>query len=759
MYIKVKNAMSGSTAMLTVSKLTSIKDVRLLVQEKMNVEPKMQRFFFQGKQLEDDYSLFDYNVQVNDIIQLMVRQPLGESQVDNLPSKEESNKKDNKMKEEKEEEEEKVIPVVTEAESEVFKKDEHVDVKDNNTGAWFEAIVKKITTNDTVKGGDGLTYHVLYEGYEEEIKEDHVKVCVEQIRPRARTIVPLTDVDLGHKVFVNYNLEDVEERGFWYDGEVTGMRCTQSNKSLTVSLKVGGGEVKKDCKIVFLDEIMKAEAAPKLANRQIVNLVTGDDQPSDGKCKGCNGNRARRCKECGCRKCGGKEDPDSQIMCDECDMAYHLSCLGLTSIPDVEEWFCPDCKNDDDIVGGRVKMGKKKAGANTQGTKRDWGQGFATVGRTKVCNKVDKDHFGPIPGVEVGMSWLFRIQVSEEGIHRPPVGGIAGTAKFGCQSLVLAGGYEDDVDDGEYFTYTGSGGRDLSGNKRTAEQSSDQKLEKSNAAIARNCKARFNPVDGADAGDDWKEGKPIRVIRNYKGSKHSQYAPEEGNRYDGIYKVVKYWAEKGNSGFKVWRYLLKRDDPSPAPWTDEGKKIIEDEGYAMIYPPGYLEAQAAKEKEAEGKTPAKGKKRKKNEPEDVDDSFINDENENEETDSPVSKKKKTVTYKLSDEWVALMDADTNNKALWDQVKDKGAANKKELTDYVEEIFCCIICQDIVYKPVTTPCKHNICLSCLERSYAAGQKTCPSCRADLGDDYLSTKPTNPDLKKVLNTIFPGYEAGR
>ena len=50
--------------------------------------------------------------------------------------------------------------------------------------------------------------------------------------------------------------------------------------------------------------------------------------------------------------------------------------------------------------------------------------------------------------------------------------GIAGTATEGCPSLVLGGGYEDDVDDGDSFTYTGSGGRDLSGNKRTAPQSS-----------------------------------------------------------------------------------------------------------------------------------------------------------------------------------------------------------------------------------------------------------------------------------------------
>lgn len=45
------------------------------------------------------------------------------------------------------------------------------------------------------------------------------------------------------------------------------------------------------------------------------------------------------------------------------------------------------------------------------------------------------------------------------------------TASFGCcpymQSVVLSGGYEDDKDEGEWFLYTGSGGRDLSGNKRT----------------------------------------------------------------------------------------------------------------------------------------------------------------------------------------------------------------------------------------------------------------------------------------------------
>ncbi len=66
--------------------------------------------------------------------------------------------------------------------------------------------------------------------------------------------------------------------------------------------------------------------------------------------------------------------------------------------------------------------------------------------------------------------------MSESGVHRPHVAGIHGREDDGAYSIVLSGGYNDDQDNGEEFTYSGSGGRDLSGNKRTAKQSMDQKL-------------------------------------------------------------------------------------------------------------------------------------------------------------------------------------------------------------------------------------------------------------------------------------------
>lgn len=160
--------------------------------------------------------------------------------------------------------------------------------------------------------------------------------------------------------------------------------------------------------------------------------------------------------------------------------------------------------------------------------------------------------FGSIPGVPVGSEWDTRMEVNYCGIHRPTVAGIHGSTTEGCYSLALSGGYDDDIDDGETFTYTGSGGRDLRGTKanpknlRTAPQTSDQKFEGPNLAL----KVSF------------EKQRPIRVIRGYKN--RSPYAPLEGYRYDGLYKVVKVWQEPGKSGYLICRFKLTRLPNQPA---------------------------------------------------------------------------------------------------------------------------------------------------------------------------------------------------
>jgi putative restriction endonuclease len=114
-------------------------------------------------------------------------------------------------------------------------------------------------------------------------------------------------------------------------------------------------------------------------------------------------------------------------------------------------------------------------------------------------------------------------------VHRQNQAGISGTEKSGAESIVVSGGYEDDIDDGDIVVYTGHGGRD----PNTGKQIADQELTRGNLALAKNV----------------AEGTPVRVVRKVDG----QY------RYDGLYRVEKYWPERGRSGFVVYRYRLIRE--------------------------------------------------------------------------------------------------------------------------------------------------------------------------------------------------------
>ncbi|RUS80453.1 hypothetical protein EGW08_011769 [Elysia chlorotica] len=208
------------------------------------------------------------------------------------------------------------------------------------------------------------------------------------------------------------------------------------------------------------------------------------------------------------------------------------------------------------LYGTRRKSARldgKEAGAGI-----DFGSTYEELDESEkqiTRTPTDRPNFyGPIPGVEVGTEWDTRIECSRDGVHRPTVAGIHG-GQDGAFSIALSGGYEDDLDLGDCFTYTGEGGRDLKGTKakpknlRTAPQSKDQTLTRGNLALSRSVETK----------------NPVRVIRGYKLS--SQFAPEEGYRYDGTYTVEKFWFTTGLSGYGVWKFALKRcPDQAASPW-------------------------------------------------------------------------------------------------------------------------------------------------------------------------------------------------
>ncbi|KAF7663568.1 hypothetical protein LDENG_00206770 [Lucifuga dentata] len=789
MWIQVRTMDGKETHKVdSLSKLTKVDELRLKIMELFKVEPERQRLFYRGKQMEDGHTIFDYNVGLNDIVQLLVRQPL--ARVDVVKSKDKDaelsdsdsgcgsaqSESDKNSTHGEVEGQAAGTSAQTNGEELIdvgfgfYKINELVDARDLNMGAWFEAQIVNVTKTtkspseedsaETKPAAEEILYHVKYEDYPE---NGVVQLLAKDVRPRARTVYQWHQLEPGMIVMVNYNPDEPKDRGYWYDAEIQRKRETRTLREIHAKIILGdAGDSLNDCQIMFLTEIYKIEEPGSLSDSAV-----GSDSPlkrSNGpECKRCKDNPNKSCRWCNCHICGIKQDPDKQLLCDECDMAYHTYCLNppLTSIPEDEDWYCPGCRNDSSevvLAGEKLKESKKKArmASASSSSQRDWGKGMACVGRTKQCTIVPSNHYGPIPGIPVGSLWKYRVQVSESGVHRPHVAGIHGRSNDGAFSLVLAGGYEDDVDDGNEFTYTGSGGRDLSGNKRTAEQSCDQKLTNMNRALALNCNASVNDKNGAEA-KNWKAGKPVRVIRSCKGRKHSKYCPEDGNRYDGIFKVVKYWPEKGKSGFLVWRYMLKRDDDEPAPWTKDGKERIKKLGLTMQYPEGYVEAEAAKEKEKENKneeeeeeeegTPSKGKRKRKSQGSDSAKS------------SPAKttpKKMKMEVYKLTQEQKALIKSDESNKKLWDEAMESLSLGPKFLNK-VEEVFLCICCQEVVFQPITTECQHNVCRECLQRSFKAEVYTCPACRNDLGINYPMS--VNKSLQAILNQFFPGYSNGR
>ncbi|KAM8978511.1 E3 ubiquitin-protein ligase UHRF1-like [Sarcophilus harrisii] len=789
MWIQVRTMDGKETHRVdSLSKLTKVEELRLKIQEVFTVEPGRQRLFYRGKQMEDGHSLFDYNVGLNDIVQLLVRQSPA---VLSVPSKEkdselsdtdsgccsgqsESDKSSNHGEGALEIDGQPGPAAPTDWIDPgfgLYKINEYVDARDMNMGAWFEAILVNVTRKERaeeasessdIENGqvpeEDVIYHVKYEDYPE---NGVVKLSSKDVRARARTILKWHQLEVGQIVMVNYNPDEPKERGFWYDAEILRKRETRTVKEIYANLLLGdAGDSLNDCRITFVDEVYKIEEPGSVSPVGFENPLKRQSGPI---CKHCKDNPNKTCRMCACYVCGGKQDPDKQLMCDECDMAFHIYCLNppLSRIPDDEDWYCPECRNDASevvLAGEKLKESKKKAkmASATSSSQRDWGKGMACVGRTRECTVVPSNHYGPIPGIPVGTMWKFRVQVSESGVHRPHVAGIHGRSNDGAYSLVLAGGYEDDVDHGNSFTYTGSGGRDLSGNKRTAEQSCDQKLTNMNRALALNCSAPINDRGGAEA-KDWRAGKPVRVVRNVKGGKHSKYAPAEGNRYDGIYKVVKYWPEKGKSGFLVWRYLLRRDDDEPGPWTREGKDRMKKLGLTMQYPEGYLEAVANKEKEKENNksdeeeltSPRKGKGKRKRKSTGGRETFL-------ASLSTVSKKTKVEPYKLTSQQKTLIKNDESNEKLWNEVLGALKDGPKFLNK-VEETFLCICCQEVVFRPITTVCQHNVCKDCLDRSFRAEVYSCPACRYDLGKSY--TMQVNQPLQTILSQLFPGYGNGR
>ncbi|TFK71206.1 hypothetical protein BDN72DRAFT_794256 [Pluteus cervinus] len=158
--------------------------------------------------------------------------------------------------------------------------------------------------------------------------------------------------------------------------------------------------------------------------------------------------------------------------------------------------------------------------------------------------------YGNIPSVKVGDLFMNRQELSDKLVHRPLQSGVGGRITDGAASVILSGGYEDDVDMGNIIEYTGAGGQDDSGwGPYPKPQTKDQPWGDSQKWLLKSYQLQ----------------KPVRVIRG--AHCRSKYAPIEGFRYDGLYLVKAAYETKGKRGYRIWKFQLERT---------EGQKSLEE---------------------------------------------------------------------------------------------------------------------------------------------------------------------------------------
>ncbi|KAK1426389.1 hypothetical protein QVD17_15060 [Tagetes erecta] len=158
----------------------------------------------------------------------------------------------------------------------------------------------------------------------------------------------------------------------------------------------------------------------------------------------------------------------------------------------------------------------------------------------------DKRIVGPIPGINVGDVFCYRMELCVLGIHGQTQAGIdylsskqSANGEPIATSVIVSGGYEDDEDSGDVIIYTGHGGQDKHG-----KQFFHQKLEGGNLGMERSM----------------HHGVEVRVVRGFK---YKGVAGDKVLVYDGIYKIDEYWFEIGKSGFGVYKFKLVRMEGQP----------------------------------------------------------------------------------------------------------------------------------------------------------------------------------------------------
>ncbi|RCH82204.1 ubiquitin-like with PHD and RING finger domains 2, partial [Rhizopus stolonifer] len=370
-------------------------------------------------------------------------------------------------------------------------------------------------------------------------------------------------------------------------------------------------------------------------------------------------------------------------ICDQCDSYWHYQCADLSKPPTDQYWYCPDCYNHDrELVIGKGTAIKSDA--------------FKAPDKVREA-ELPTYHIGKIPGIYCSQSWSNRLLVEEWGIHRAINNVVCGSVSAGAVSLILNYGFKEDKDKGYEFVCSGGGGK-LKKDKCNsfAQIKGDQELIKHNLALAKTCDAPVNPIYGAQA-IHWRKSQPIRVCRtsNFRRS-HPDFAPKKGIRYDGLYKLVKYWPYRGK---------YRRDDQEYPAWMSAGKAVMRRKGLRTIRESPQLTANL-------------------------------------------------VRYRIPKRIQKLITKDKRNERMWSQIRKMEFWSEYEFLHYLfDTALACssYACSKPIKNPVTAPCGHICCLGCLNKTKS---NVCFTCRAPIPQKAIEVNYDLVNIMQALNWAYDG-----
>ena len=77
-----------------------------------------------------------------------------------------------------------------------------------------------------------------------------------------------------------------------------------------------------------------------------------------------------------CLACGSQDSPETMVICDSCSHGFHLSCFGLPTIPENDEWQCQGCLELQGLAVGQLVVLEMPQTLYSDGQDPHFTQGF-----------------------------------------------------------------------------------------------------------------------------------------------------------------------------------------------------------------------------------------------------------------------------------------------------------------------------------------------------------------------------------------------